>query len=111
MATVVEKVKATLHIDAKDCRYSVEFRKIFHQYRSWELDPMDDCVGMRKTIDSGKMRVVFSPTEYGMAFPEDAMRNREYVMTVENARKLYREFDRECAYWFALDMADYYSKK
>lgn len=108
--TIVEKQKASLRTKAKDAEYVADFAKVYHRYRSWELDPMDDQVGVRVMRDTGKITVKFYPVETSMVFPEDAKRKCEYTLAIEKARELYRIIRDGAQFWFALDMADYLSK-
>ena len=110
MRRIIEQSKATVHVKGRDCEYSAEFLKVWEEYWLYELEPMADCPGMTKKIDSGKMRVIFTPNTHNMAFPDDKERKRDYTMPIEKARELYADLIEGRAYWFALDMADLFSK-
>lgn len=102
----VEVMKARLAISADDATYGVQFEKEWLKGKTWEFDPMSDAVGQYVSEPTNKMRVSFNAIKETMIFPEDANRRLEYIMSIENARELYRFLrDKKPNFWFALDMA------
>ena len=104
-----EITKAAMAIGATDGTYGVQFFQECWKGKTWEFDPMSDAVGQVKTEPTGNMVVVFNPVESTMTMPEDLNRKTEYVMSVENARELYKVLRTNPQYWFALDMASLYA--
>lgn len=104
----VEIIDAALAIGGKDATYGVQFLYETVTGRTWEFNRMSDAVGQNITKRTGRIKVSFNPIESTMAFPEDANRPRSYVMSIENARKIYKFLVKgeSPSYWFALDMAN-----
>ena len=101
--------KASIEIIAPDCTYEIKFFDYRKQGYAWEFDPMNDTL-MMWSESTGKMTVEFIPYEYSMVFHEDKKRQREYAMSIERARELWTLLRESPNYWFALDMASYFSK-
>ena len=109
----VEIINARLILGAVDATYGVQFLYETATGRTWEFDPNSDAIGQNITKRTGRIKVFFNPVENTMAFPEDASRPHAYVMSIENARNIYKLLTAEHTpnYWFALDMANIAEKK
>ena len=107
MKTVyVEVIKARISVDTLDAMYGVQFDTEYRRGRTWEFDPMSDEIGQNMTVPTGNMRVYFHPIVESMKFPEDAKLQKEYIMDVQSARKLYKFLRADdTPYWFALALA------
>lgn len=97
--------KAHLAICAEDATYNVHFDEEWKEGKTWEFDPMSDAIGQYRCERTGKIRVRFSPVKETMAFPEDANRRLDYVMSIEDARNFWKFLHKAVDFWFALDMA------
>lgn len=108
MKNVYEEIKAALlKIEAQDASYAVSFDEEWAVGKTWEFDPMSDAIGTYEYKKTGKMRIRFDPEKDTMVFPEDANRQKEYIMDIESARILYVFIKNDQPhYWFALDMAN-----
>lgn len=99
-------IAALLTIVAPDATYTVAFAKEYLQGKTWEFDRNSDAIGQYSAVETGKIRITLTPDVDTMAFPEDANREQQYVMNIEDARHFWRFIKRtEPHFWFALDMA------
>jgi len=107
----VEIIPAALAIGAEDATYGVQFFYETMVGKTFEFNPMSDAVGQTVSKRTGRIKVLFNPILSTMVFPEDDAREKEYVMSIEKARDLYKLLTRNNTpkYWFALDMASYAS--
>ena len=101
-----EITNARLVIDAEDATYTVQFDEEWLKGKTWEFDPMSDAVGQWEHKRTGKIRVRLNPVKDTMAFQEDANRRLDYVMSIEDARNLWKFMRKSVHFWFALDMAN-----
>lgn len=101
-----EVVNARLVIGGKDATYAVQFDTEWLKGKTWEFDPMSDCIGQLTHKRTGNMRVRFYPIKESMTFPEDANRRCEYIMSIERARDLWKLLGtRQPNFWYALDIS------
>jgi len=107
MTTVYQEVvKARISVDTLDGMYGVQFDTEYRRGRTWEFDPMSDAIGQNMSVATGNMRVYFHPIVESMKFPEDANLQKEYIMDIESARKLYSFIKKDQSpFWFALALA------
>jgi len=98
-------VKSQLPVVASDARYTVTFAVEHLRGKTWEFDVMSDDNSYRD-VKSDKVKVIMKPDLASMAFPEDANRRLDYVMSIEDARNFWKFMHKSVHFWFALDMAN-----
>ena len=103
-----EIINAALALQSADATYGVQFYRELEEGWAYEFNPYTDAV-QKTARRTGRIKVAFNPIRSTMAFPEDANRPTQYVMSIEKARELYKKLTAACTpnYWFALDPASY----
>lgn len=106
-----EVIPARTVIGAPDTTYAVQFDVEWIRGEAWRFDRNCDAYNTTRSERTGKMQVRFNPVESTMAFPEDASREKEYIMDIETARRFFSRIRKDSPnYWFALDLANMASK-
>ena len=95
---------AVITIQGADATYTVTFSTEYRVGRTWEFDRMSDAIGQNAAEKTGNIKIVAEPEFSTMKFPEDCLRQNEFVVKRDMAASLYMQLQETLNYWFFLDM-------